>query len=80
MDIFCGGSNLGISVSILLGEMAKFYTILLFSLTLCSYVDGAPYVTVKQGTLFGETVDFYENGASTTIDVFKVRKIQEAWK
>lgn len=40
---------------------------------LITIVRGVPYVTVQQGQLFGETVDFNEDGVSTKVDVFKVR-------
>lgn len=47
------------------------YMFMLFGLT--TIVQGVPYVTVQQGQLFGETVDFNEDGLSAKVDVFKVR-------
>ncbi|KAJ8036005.1 Acetylcholinesterase 1 [Holothuria leucospilota] len=51
--------------------METFRIILLYSLGLCFLVEGVPYVTVQQGRLFGETVEFDEDGTSKQVDVFK---------
>ncbi|KAJ8036004.1 Acetylcholinesterase [Holothuria leucospilota] len=51
--------------------MAKFHIIFLFSLSLCLQVDGVPYITLQQGRLFGETVNFAEEGIFKEVDVFK---------
>lgn len=51
--------------------METFRIILLYSLGLCSLVEGVPYVTVQQGRLFGETVEFDGDGTSKQVDVFK---------
>lgn len=46
--------------------------LVLFSTWVLKTSEGVPYVTVKQGRLFGETLEFNEDNLSTQVDIFKV--------
>lgn len=53
--------------------MFRLFLILGILIWLLCTAEAVPYLTVQQGRLFGETIDFNEDGKSTLLDVFKVR-------